>query len=357
MPPPRSPDSSPSAARRRLAGPVLALAALWASGSAAAPKDEPESYARERERFAEEMALRHGFDGMDLRALLGQARYRQAIIDAMERPHEGKPWHRYRRLFLTPERIAGGAAFWRANAEVLRRAQARYGVPPEIIVAILGVETSYGAQIGGHRALDALTTLGFSYPKRAEFFRGELESLLLLERDERMDPVTAVGSYAGALGKPQFIPSSYRAYAVDFDGDGQRDLWGSNADVIGSVANYFDRHGWRRGEPVAFPARLTGTLPTDIEVAQKKPLTPTSTAARLRAAGVNWDGAVAGGAPVTLIRLDGPQDEYWVGLDNFYAITRYNHSNLYAMAVFQLSEKIRERFFASDSGGRSGASP
>jgi membrane-bound lytic murein transglycosylase B len=344
MPGHRPAKSTGLGAGRCLGVLLLALSVPWVDAAGDAPGAEPKSYEQERARFADEMALKHGFDGDELRVLLEQARYRQAIIDSMERPYEGKPWHRYRRIFLTPERISGGVDFWRQNAETLARAEAAYGVPPEVIVAILGVETSYGARIGEHRAIDALTTLGFSYPKRAEFFRGELESLLLLERDERMDPLAAVGSYAGALGKPQFIPSSYRAYAVDFDGDGRRDLWGSDADVVGSVANYFQSHGWRRGESIAFPARLSGVLPEGIEVAEKKPLEPNTTAGQLRVAGVDWRGAVPSDAPATLIRLDGPEDEYWLALANFYVITRYNHSNLYAMAVYQLSREIRKRF-------------
>ena len=344
MPAHRTSNRAGRGARHCCSRLLLALTAVWAGAAGSAPDAEPQSYGQERERFADEMALKHGFDGAELRVLLDQARYRQGIIDAMERPYEGKPWHRYRQLFLTPERIAMGLGFWRENAELLARAQAAYGVAPEVIVAILGVETSFGARIGEHRAIDALTTLAFSYPKRAEFFRGELESLLLLGRDERVDPLKAVGSYAGALGKPQFIPSSYRAYAVDFDGDGRRDLWGSNADVVGSVANYFQRHGWRRDEPVAFPARLAGALPEGVEVAEKKPLAPNTTAGQLRVAGVDWSGTVASDTPATLIRLDGQGEEYWVALANFYVITRYNNSNLYAMAVYQLSREIRERF-------------
>lgn len=321
-----------------------------AAGAPAAPAD----YAAARAEFAAEMAQRHGFDVAALAALLAQATYRQGIVDAMERPYEALPWHRYRKLFLTPERIAGGVAFWRANAPSLDRAATVYGVSPETIVAIVGVETHYGKRLGDHRALDALTTLGFAYPKRAAFFRGELESFLLLQREERVDPLRAKGSYAGALGKPQFIPSSYRAYAVDFDGDGRRDLWGSNPDVIGSVANYFRQHGWQPGEPVVLAATLLGTgdpgadgVALDgIPVADKKPVPPNATAGRLRIAGVDWREPIASETPATLIRLEaqGGGVEYWVGLANFYAITRYNHSNLYAMAVYQLGQEIRARY-------------
>ncbi len=315
-----------------------------AAEPAGQPKAPPASYEAGRALFAGEMVQRHGFDAERIGSLLERGSYRQEIIDAMERPYESKPWHRYRRLFLTPERISGGLAFWRENASLLAQAQATYGVPPEIVVAILGVETSYGARLGDHRAIDALTTLGFAYPKRADFFRGELEQLLLLGLEGQVDAAGAVGSYAGALGKPQFIPSSYRSYAVDFDGDGKRDLWGSNADVIGSVANYFSQHGWRRGEPVAFRVKVPGAPPPDLEVAEKKPVSPNTTVDRLRSAGIEWQDRVGGDAPATLVRLDGQGDEYWVALQNFYVITRYNHSNLYAMAAYQLSQEIKARY-------------
>ena len=324
---------------------LFALALLtWPPLTPGQDTGYPASYETGLARFAGEMVKKHGFDPERLRPLLEGATYRQEIIDAMERPYEAKPWHRYRRLFLTPERITGGLAFWRDNAAILARAEIAYGVAPEIIVAILGVETSYGARLGDHRALDALTTLGFSYPKRADFFRGELEQLLLLSLEGQVDAAGAVGSYAGALGKPQFIPSSYRAYSVDFDGDGKRDLWGSNADVIGSVANYFNRHGWQRDAPVAFRARVPGVPPRDLGVAEKKPVAPNTTADRLRSAGVEWRESIGGDTPATLVRLDGPGEEYWVALQNFYVITRYNHSNLYAMAVYQLSQEIKERY-------------
>jgi membrane-bound lytic murein transglycosylase B len=304
----------------------------------------PVSYGAGLASFAGDMVHKHGFDPEGVRALLARATYRQAIIDAMERPYEAKPWHRYRRHFLTPERISGGVAFWRENAAILERAQEIYGVPPEIIVAIVGVETSYGARLGDHRALDALTTLGFSYPKRADFFRGELEQLLLLNREGQVDAGAVVGSYAGALGKPQFIPSSYRAYAVDFDGDGKRDLWGSDADVIGSVANYLSSHDWRRDEPVAVQARVAGALPEVIGVAEKRPVAPSITLDRLRSVGVECQECVGGDALTTLVRLEAPEDEYWIAFQNFYVITRYNHSNLYAMAAYQLSREIKGRY-------------
>lgn len=317
------------------------IALLAAVGAHAA---QPASYAKGNQRFVADMVREHGFDAAELTQLMGQARYRQAIIDAMTRPYEGKPWYRYRKIFLTPERVAKGAAYWRKHQALLTKASAAYGVDPEIMVAIIGIETNYGGNLGKHRVIDALSTLGFSYPKRASFFRNELEEFLLLAREEQVDTLAAVGSYAGAMGKPQFIPSSYRAYAVDFDKDGRRDLWGSDADVIGSVASYFKRHGWRRGEPVAYRARVESGSNLTIKAAEKKPVAPNTTLKRLASAGVTVDHPLPPGTRGTLIRLDSPGDEYWFGLQNFYAITRYNHSNLYAMAAYQLSREIKRAF-------------
>lgn len=300
-----------------------------------------ESYLLGKRSFLAEMALRQGQEQHDLEQLLEQARYDPDVLDAMARPYEAKPWPQYRDLFLTPARIQGGIDYWDAQAATLTQAQEAFGVPAEIIVAILGVETHYGAHLGRYRAIDVLTTLGFAYPPRAEFFRRELEQFLLLAQEEGLDAAGVLGSYAGALGKPQFIPSSYRAYAVDFDRDGRRDLWRSNADIVGSVAHYLRRHGWQPGQPIAFRVQLPEGLPADIPVSEKQPTKPVVAAGRLRAAGVSWPLSLADEAPVDLIRLDGEPQEHWLGLNNFYAITRYNHSNLYAMAVYQLADAIR----------------
>ena len=309
---------------------------------------EPASYRSGAERFASDMVRRHGFDRGAIEALMGQASYSQAVIDAIRRPYEAKPWYRYRSIFVTDERIRGGVAFWRENQELLERVQATYGVPPQIVTAIIGVETNYGRNLGTHRVIDALSTLGFSYPKRADFFRKELEHFLLLAREESVDTLQVTGSYAGAVGLPQFIPSSYRAYAVDFDGDGQRDLWSSTADAIGSVGNYFERHGWNAEEPVAFEAKVTGGVAKGVVAAGKKPQKPATTLDRLQAAGIGTNEQLPGSTRVSLIRLDAPQSEYWLGLENFYVITRYNHSNLYAMAVYQLGGEIRAAHAAGD---------
>lgn len=315
---------------------------------------EPAAYRSAARGFVAEMAAKNGFDPVALNKLMNRARYRQDIVDAMRRPYEGKPWSLYRPIFLTPARIEGGQAFWLANAELLSRAERDYGVPPEVVVAIIGVETSYGGNLGRHRVVDALTTLGFAYPPRADFFRRELEAFLLLARDEAIDAARVTGSYAGALGKPQFIPSSYRKFAVDFDGDGRRDLWRSDADVIGSVANYLQHHGWRPGEPVALPATLTpearAAVAADaIPVARKDPVSPATPAGELAGRGVTTPEPLDPAAPAALLMLDGPEDEFWIAFNNFYVVTRYNHSNLYAMAVYQLSREIKALYLATES--------
>ncbi|MCB1866600.1 MAG: lytic murein transglycosylase B [Chromatiales bacterium] len=310
-----------------------ALLPLAAAGSGADPAAV--------ERFARDAAGRYGLDAAEIGATLAQAQWKPVILEAISRPAETKPWHEYRKIFLTEARIAGGVAFWNRNAELLDRVEAAYGVPPQIVTAIIGVETRYGANTGSFRVLDSLYTLGFGYPKRSEFFLGELAQFLALAREERVDPLAATGSYAGAMGMPQFISSSYRRYAVDFDGDDRRDLWNSTADIIGSVGNYFALHGWRAAAPVAYRATVAGEPGDDHGTRGLKPWT---TLAELAAAGVEINPNLPGTTPAALIRLDqteGP--EYWAGLDNFYTITRYNHSALYAMAVFQLSEEIRER--------------
>lgn len=324
------------------------LAALLAFNAAAG---EPASYRSGAKRFAADMARKQGFGRAEVEALMGQAEYRQEIIDAMRRPYEAKPWYKYRPIFLTEKRISGGVAFWRENRELLERAQRVYGVPPQIVTAIIGVETNYGGNLGKHRVIDALSTLGFSYPKRANFFRKELEQFLLLTRDESVDALGVTGSYAGAVGMPQFIPSSYRAYAVDFDADGRRDLWTSTADAIGSVGSYFQRHGWRAGESVAFAAKVTGGgVAKGVPMAGKKPKKPSTSWSRLQSAGVtSTEERLSPSTRVTLVRLAAPEPEYWLGLENFYVITRYNHSNLYAMAVFQLSRAIQAAY---EAGGR-----
>ena len=290
-------------------------------------------------KFIDEMAQQYDFDPVQLEGWFRAARERDDIIEAISHPAESKPWYQYRPIFLQAARIDGGVAFWKQHAEVLERAEQEYGVPPQIITAILGVETRYGSRQGGYRVMDSLVTLAFNYPPRAAFFKDELKNYLLLTREEHVDPLSMKGSYAGAMGQPQFISSSYRRFAVDFDGDGKRDLWNNDADAIGSVANYFKQHGWERGGKVAVPVNV-GTTP--VKTLVDKGIKPSITVSDLQHLGIEVTGAMPEQDMVSFIELeqkDGP--EYWIGLQNFYVITRYNHSPLYAMAVYQLSEAIR----------------
>ena len=292
--------------------------------------------------FAAEMAQKHDFSAEEVERILSDTVFRDDIIAAITRPAEAKPWHQYRPIFLKPDRIEGGVKFWQENEILLESVSQSYGIPPEIIVAIIGVETRYGKFTGRYRIIDSLTTLAFGYPKRAAFFRSELEQFLLLSREESVDVQQAKGSYAGAMGKPQFISSSYRHYAVDHDGDGKRDLFESNADIIASVANYFKVHGWRAGEPITLRAKPNGQ--SDLQGYVDAGMKPTISVKSLLGSGlrpINPGETPDPNALSSLIKLDaGEQDEYWLGLHNFYVITRYNHSNLYAMAAYQLSREI-----------------
>lgn len=298
------------------------------------PTQRPEVQA-----FIDEMADKHGFDRNELGSIFEQVRMKQKIIDAITRPAESKPWYEYRPIFVTKARISEGVKFWNEHEADLKRAEEVYGVPPEIIVAILGVETRYGRHKGSWRVLDSLSTLAFAYPKRAKFFRSELEQYLLLAREESLDPLTIKGSYAGAMGKAQFISSSYRHYAVDFDGDGKRDLWNNTTDAIGSVANYFKRHKWQPGEPVGSYAMVGSNRIQRLLKAGIKPHTPVK---EFRKQGVTALTPLPPEALAALIAFDKKtgRPDYWLGLNNFYTITRYNHSPLYAMAVYQLSQAI-----------------
>ena len=289
--------------------------------------------------FLEEVSERYGYPRAELEEVLARAEVQPSVLEAIARPAEAKPWHEYRRIFLTRERVAGGAAFWRDHAAALERASHQYGVAPEVIVAIIGVETRYGRNTGGYRVLDALATLAFQYPRRAVFFRKELENFLVLTREEGLSPLEPRGSYAGAMGIPQFMPSSYRSHAVDLDSDGRRDIWRNPADAVGSVANYLRAHGWEPGGPVAWPATAVGPEAAQLARAGLK---PSLTAARLAEAGVRFQGELPPEGLATLVELEARDGlEYWVGLQNFYAITRYNHSPLYAMAVHLLSQEIK----------------
>lgn len=302
-----------------------------------------------RAEFIDEMVSRHGFERAALQRTLYQARLRKPILEAIARPAERVlNWTAYRAIFLKPSRIDGGVAFWREHADVLARAEREFGVPAQIIVAIIGVETRYGAHTGNYPVLDALHTLGFHYPRRGAFFREQLSHYLRFVREEQLDPTAPTGSYAGAMGMPQFMPDSFRVYAIDYDGDGKRDIWHSVPDVIGSVANYFVKKGkWQTGRPVTHPAGgADATHAAFVKAGARPSLDPR----RLVAAGIDV-GRVPEGAQVSLLDLatdDGT--EYWIGFDNFYAIMRYNPRTMYAMAVYQLSEAIRERRQAERDG-------
>jgi membrane-bound lytic murein transglycosylase B len=292
--------------------------------------------------FIDEMVKNHDFDRDELTALFNEAKKRDDILEAIARPAEKtKPWHEYRKIFLTSERIRGGVEFWRKNADILDRAAKELQVDPAIVVAIIGVETRYGKNTGRYRVLDALSTLAFAYPPRSKFFRSELEQFLILAREEKVDLRTAKGSYAGAMGYGQFIPSSYRNYAIDFDKDGQRDLWNNIEDIIGSVANYFHRHGWKSGEPVA--NRVTqGQVPASMVSDNSK---PDKTAGELATLGVRTTPPLSTNQAVAVLELQQRKgSEYWLTSKNFYVITRYNRSPLYAMSVYQLSDSIRDAY-------------
>ena len=292
--------------------------------------------------FIDEMVAEYGYDAEALNDVLGRVELSETVIAAITRPAEAFPWHRYRSIFLKPGRVRGGAQFWRSNREQLERASEQYGVPVEILVAVIGVETRYGGNTGGFKVINSLSTLAFDYPKRSRFFTSELKHYFLLAREQSLDPHTLTGSYAGAMGIPQFMPSSYRAYAVDFDGDGLTDIWDNNADAIGSVGNYFKEHGWKPGAAIVTPA----TVPHgDISAMLTNGLEPKLTMAHMAQAGVAAGEEVDAAENVKLLQLENKDGyEYWLALHNFYVITRYNHSALYAMAVYQLAEAIRERY-------------
>ncbi len=293
------------------------------------------------EAFIAKMNSQHQFDRDELSKLFKSVEIKDSILRAISSPAEGIPWYKYRKIFMTDKRVNGGVKFWQDNEQALNAVEQQYGVPPEIIVAIIGVETYYGGNTGSYRVVDALSTLGFAYPKRSKFFTRELENFLLLCRDEQMDPLQPVGSYAGAMGIPQFMPSSFRAYAADYDGDGRRDIWSNNGDVIASVANYFVKHKWRTGQPVAYPVQVSGKA---YKTALTKGLKPDFEMKNLKSLDVVPEEKIADTEKVKLLSFELEKGhEYWVGLQNFYVITRYNHSSLYAMAVYQLSQEILDK--------------
>jgi peptidoglycan lytic transglycosylase B len=286
--------------------------------------------------FITRLVKQDGFERKWLEKTLAGAERKDAILAAIAKPYESKPWYQYKPLFVNAARISAGVEFWDTHAQALASAQRRFDVPASIIVAILGVESFYGRQKGGYQVLDALTTLAFDYPPRAAFFQNELEQYLLLCREQSFDPTSLTGSYAGAMGVPQFMPDSYREYAVSSDSRAHPDIWNNWADIFGSVANYFHVHGWQPGGLIAVPAALS----------PKQPVPPTLTASTigaLRQQGVILSTGLAADTPVILVPLQLQSGiQYWAGFNNFRVITQYNQSPLYAMAVFDLSVRIAE---------------
>jgi len=324
---------------------LLAVAIIGASAHPAVALD---THRADVKSFIAQMAEQHGFKKRQLRKLLAAAQSQPAILEAMDRPAEkAKLWYEYRPIFVSDRRIREGTGFWIAHRQELDRASIRSGVAPEYLAAILGVETYYGRLTGSYRVLDALATLAFDYPARAQFFRDELEQFMLLTRDMKLDPLTIKGSYAGAMGAPQFMPSNYRRYAVDADADGHIDLWRNWSDVCASVGNYLKEHGWNSGEPVLSEAHVD---PDKVANLDGRTLSLAETVGSLMAKGVSFDSPLPTDAPAELIAADEADGVHWrVGYNNFYVITRYNHSALYAMAVYELAAAIKQQILMNDA--------
>lgn len=293
------------------------------------------------DNFTEEMVAKHGFNRAQLQQWFAQAKILNTVLKLTApstKKGKPRPWYLYRKNFVTQLHIDAGTEFWEEHAEALQRAERTYGVPASIILAILGVETIYGRQMGNFRIMDVLTTLGFYHPTRSEYFRTELEHLLLLSRDAKINPFEIRSSYAGAMGMSQFMPSSYRQYAVDFDGDGKINLWNNADDAIGSVANYFHQFGWQPGQTIIAP---TAVRPEAIETLVALDVKPERNLRELREMGVLYNGNETDDTLGTIVELEFEQGmSYWLAFQNFYVITRYNHSKRYAMSVYELAQKI-----------------
>ena len=331
---------------------VVLAATAWGTAGAEDYLSRPDV-----RRFALDFAERNAWPSADLFAILAKARRQASVLRAMQTPAEAprRSWQAYRSIFLTPQRIEAGLRFREANAATLARASNTYGIPQEIILAIIGVETVYGRNTGAYRVLDALATLAFDFPERGDYFRYELEQYLLHVREEGLDPLSVRGSYAGAIGIPQFMPGSYRRFAVDFDGDGHRDLRGSPTDAIGSVANFLREHGWRPGEPIAARAQPVGDAFTSLVDGGVKPALRTGD---LPALGLVPVDPAPPDLQCAIIELatPGQPSEYHLGFENFFVLTRYNRSSFYATAVLELAQAItdearrREQVPATSSG-------
>ncbi|QRO34714.1 lytic murein transglycosylase B [Chromobacterium violaceum] len=328
----------------------LAIAAALAGAALTAPPAQADAAFLSRpdvQRYIDEQVASGQFNRPELEAVFANVELKPNIIRILDKPSTSRPWYQFRASTVNDKLISDGAAFWQANADALSRAERQYGVAPEVIVAILGVETHYGRNTGSFRLVDSLSTIGFDYPRRAAYFRGELTQFLLLAKEEGKDPLTLKGSYAGAMGLPQFMPSSYRKWAVDFDGSGHRDIWNNPHDAIGSVAHYFQLHGWRHGDDVVVPASVAPGAQVDKLLADKFNLR--YTVGELRKLGVAPQAQLADDVPAVLFSLETAPGvtEYWLGLNNFYAITRYNRSTLYAKAVQEIADQLRARYYAT----------
>ena len=334
---------------------LFALSVFLSSSAALAapPAQKPYGKREDVQVFIRQMVQQHAFVERELTFLFSRARREPAILVAIAPPKTApmRSWQTYHGRFVNEARAAEGAEFWRRNAAALERAAQEHGVPAEIVVAIIGVETVYGRQMGSWRVIDALSTLAFDYPPRAEFFRGELEQYLLFAREQGLDVFSVKGSFAGAIGIPQFMPGSYRRFAVDFDGDGATDLRTSETDAVGSVANFLAKHGWRRGERVSLPARVagdaggTGGTGGTYRALLEAGIEPKTALAELKRYGVETRTDLPLETPVALVELESPgaAAEYRLGLQNFYVLTRYNRSVLYASAVYDLAQEIKNR--------------
>jgi membrane-bound lytic murein transglycosylase B len=290
----------------------------------------------EVKKFIAHMVHKYHFNENELLNVFNAVELRPAVISSIKAPLEKNPWYKYQSMFLTEERIREGVNFWNKHKATLERAHKTFGVPPEIIVATIGVETKYGKNKGEYRVIDALTNLAFGRTSRAPYFRKELEEFLLLSREKHLNPLHILGSYAGAIGQPQFMPSSYRNYAINFSGSGKIDLSNNVDDVIGSIANYYQKHGWKTNKPVAIPANVKGIRYYSLTNKKKS-----VQVGHLSAYGIFLDGFADDGDKAKLIRLEGAnKKEYWVSFHNFDVIKQYNTSTLYAMAVYQLGEYI-----------------
>jgi membrane-bound lytic murein transglycosylase B len=301
---------------------------------------QPQELTPQVRKFIGHMVRAHGFDQQDLRSLFEQAHRNEEVVRAISMPATSRPWYKFKPLVVDAAQVADGLRFWNENADVLERAQRDFGVPESVIVALIGIESRYGTHTGGFGVVDSLYTLGFDSHKRTDYFRSELEQFLVLARDQGWDPGQIHSSFAGALGWPQFMPSSYRRFAIDYSNDGKIDLWTDASDIVGSVANYLHEFGWKEGQPIATPAR--------IEISDRKRVLelgfrPQLSLSQWRKRGVQSPPGTVQTLPASLLALELPDGlEYWFGFHNFYVLLRYNYSRNYAMAVYQLAEEIRQ---------------